>query len=159
VPRNIFENSTPSEGKRLTNSGNTYSGGTTVTAGTLIATVGGALGSGNISLTAGGVTLTLGTGATAQNYINDSASISIASGAAANLNYLLGTTDVVGGIVLGGVTQTMFGTYGSPASGANFQSAFFTGNGTLTLIPEPATCMLLGFGVLVCAQQFRKRKR
>ncbi len=34
----------------------------------------------------------------------------------------------------------------------------FLGMGTLTLIPEPATYMLLGFGVLVCAQQFRRKK-
>jgi fibronectin-binding autotransporter adhesin len=143
---------------RLTNTGNTYSGGTTVTAGILLATVGGALGSGNISLTGGGVTLTLGTGVAAQNYINDNAAISIVTGAVANLNYTLGSTDVVGSIVLNGVTQTMFGTYGSTTSGADFQSPFFAGNGTLTLIPEPATYMLLGFGILVCAQQFRRKK-
>ena len=27
-----------------------------------------------------------------------------------------------------------------------------------TPIPEPATYMLLGFGILVCAQQFRRKK-
>ena len=79
------------------------------------------------------------------------------SGAFANLNYT--GTDVVGGIVLNGVPQLVFGTYGSPASGADFQSADFLGMGTLTLIPEPATYMLLGFGVLVCAQQFRRKKK
>jgi len=29
----------------------------------------------------------------------------------------------------------------------------------LQTIPEPATYMLLGFGVLVCAQQFRKKRK
>jgi fibronectin-binding autotransporter adhesin len=141
---------------RLTNAGNTFSGGTTVSAGTLLATVGGALGTGNISLTASGVTLTLGTGVAAQDFINDSASISIVSGATANLNFT--GTDNVFGITLGGVAQTMFGTYGSAASGAMFQSTDFAGLGTLTLIPEPATYMLFGVGLLLCAQQFRKRR-
>jgi PEP-CTERM motif len=33
-----------------------------------------------------------------------------------------------------------------------------TGNIVATAIPEPATYMLMGFGILVCAQQFRRRK-
>ena len=152
-----FTNNGGANISRLTNITNSYAGGTTVTAGTLIANGDHTLGAGNVSLTASGVTLTLQNGVTS-DYIADTASISIVSGATANLNYLLGTTDVVGGIVLGGVPQLAFGTYGSPASGADFQSAFFLGNGTLTLIPEPATYMLLGFGVLVCAQRFRRKK-
>ncbi len=82
------------------------------------------LGAGNVSLTASGVTLTLQNGAT-NNYIADTASISIVTGAIANLNYP--GTDVVGGIVLNGVPQLAFGTYGSPASGADFQSALLSG--------------------------------
>jgi hypothetical protein len=33
-----------------------------------------------------------------------------------------------------------------------------TGVPIAVFIPEPATYMLLGFGVLVCAQQFRRKK-
>ena len=32
------------------------------------------------------------------------------------------------------------------------------GNIVATAVPEPATYMLLGFGVLLCAQQFRRKK-
>lgn len=141
------------------NSTNTYSGGTgiTVTGGTIIANTDGALGTGNVNLTATGVTLTLQNGAV-NNYIANSASISIVTGAVANLNFT-GASDLVSGITLGGVAQATPGTYGSATSGATFQSAFFSGTGTLTLIPEPATYMLFGLGVLVCAQQFLRRRK
>jgi hypothetical protein len=79
----------------------------------------------------------------------------------ANLNYALGQTDVVGGLVLGGVAQTTPGTYGSSASGALFQSdTFFAGTGTLTLIPEPSTwaMTIMGAGLLMSVQRFRRKK-
>ena len=128
-----------------------------MTAGTLTALKDNALGTGNISLTGGTVVLLLQGGAT-NNYIGDAASISIATGALANLNFT--GSDSVGGIVLNGVAQTTPGTYGSTSSGATFQSAFFSGTGTLTLgaaVPEPATWMLMGFGLLVGAQRFRRK--
>lgn len=135
---------------------NTFSGGTLINAGTLIGNADGALGTGNVSLTASGVTLTLQNGAL-NNYISDSASISIVSGAHANLSFT-GTSDAVGGIVLGGVTQTNLGTYGAVGSSATFQSAFFTGTGTLTLVPEPSTWAMLtsGIALLIGAQRFRR---
>lgn len=140
---------------RITNSANTYSGGTTLTAGTLLVTAGGALGTGNISITAG--TITLGTGGAVQNFVNDSATFSIASGATANLNYT--GTDTVGALVIGGVAQTAPGTYGSATSGADFQFAQFAGTGTFMVVPEPATYVLFGVGLLVCAQRFRRAKK
>jgi autotransporter-associated beta strand protein len=148
-------------GTTTLNIANTYSGGTIISGGTLIATVDGALGSGNVSLTGGTVTLTLQTGAT-NNYIADAASISIVSGGAiANLNY--SGTDTVAGITLGGVLQTTAGTYGSTSSGATFQdNNFFSGTGTLTLVPvpEPSTWMMLGVGavLLVGVQRFRRKR-
>jgi len=145
-------------GTTTLNIANTYSGGTTISGGTLIASADGALGTGNVSLTGGTVTLTLQSGAT-NNYIADTASISIVSGAVTNLNYALGQTDIVNGITLGGVVQTAQGTYGSSTSGATFQSAFFTGNGTLTLVPEPSTWMMIGVGAVLLAgvQRFRRK--
>jgi autotransporter-associated beta strand protein len=145
------------------NVANTYSGGTTVALGSaaLIANNDGALGTGNVDINAtGGVRLTLQGGLT-NNYISDNATLSLANGAQANLNYALGGTDVVGGLVLGGAAQLAPGTYGSAASGAMFQfDAFFTGTGTLTLIPEPSTWVMtiMGAGLLMSVQRFRRRK-
>lgn len=122
---------------------NTYTSGTSINAGTLVAAHDGALGSGNVSLTASGVTLTLRSGAT-NNYISDDSTISIVNSATANLNFT-GASDSVGGIVLNGVIQTAAGTYGSASSGATFQSAFFSGTGTLVLggTPTPTPLRLL----------------
>lgn len=138
---------------------NNYSGGTIINIGTVIANADGALGTGNVSLTATTVTLTLQTGAT-NNYISDNASISIVSGGAvANLNFT-GTSDLVGSIVLGGVTQTAAGTYGSLASTADFKSDFFTGDGMLVLIPEPSTWAMIcvGAALLGGAQRLRRKR-
>lgn len=136
---------------------NSYSGGTTINGGLLVAAHDGALGSGNISLTGSGVTLTLQGGAT-NDYIGDGASISIASGAVTNLNFT-GTSDTVGGITLNGVAQTTPGTYGASGSGANFQSAFFSGTGTLMLVPEGSTFIMIGVGAGLLALLQRARRK
>jgi autotransporter-associated beta strand protein len=140
----------------LTNS-NGYTGGTLINAGTLVGGHDGALGSGNVSLTASGVTLTLQTGVT-NNYIANNATISIVSGATANLNFT-GSSDIVGSIILNGVTESAPGTYGSTSSGATFQSAFFSGTGTLAIVPEPATWTLVGLGTgMLALVGFRRRR-
>lgn len=144
------------------NATNTHSGGTIVALGSggLIVNNDGGLGSGNVDINAtGGVRLTLQAGVT-NNYISDNATLSLVNGAQANLNYAMGQTDVVGGIVLNGVAQVNPGTYGSAASGAMFQSVFFTGTGTLTLIPEPSTwaMTIMGAGLLMTVQRFRRKK-
>lgn len=142
-------------GTTTLNMTNTYSGGTTISGGTLIATKDGALGSGNVSLTASGVTLTLQNGAT-NNYISDIASISIVTGATLNLNFS-GNADTVGNFVINGVAQAA-GTYNATTT-----PGLITGTGSIfnqaVAIPEPATYMLFGLGVLVCAQQFRRRRK
>jgi autotransporter-associated beta strand protein len=140
----------------LTNS-NTYTGGTLINAGTLVAGHDGALGTGNVSLIAAGVVLTLQNGVT-NNYIADNATISIVSGATANLNFT-GASDLVGGIVLNGFNETTPGTYGSATSGAMFESVFFSGTGTLLLVPEPSTWTMMGLGVAMLAVLMRFRRR
>jgi autotransporter-associated beta strand protein len=146
-------------GTTTLNIANTYSGGTTISGGTLVASFDGALGSGNVSLTAAGVVLTLQTGAV-NNYIADAASISIVTGAVTNLSFT-GASDTVGGLTLGGTAQTTPGTYGGVGSGADFESVFFSGTGTLNLVlvPEPSTWMMLGVGaaVLVGVQRLRRK--
>jgi predicted extracellular nuclease len=120
----------------LTLSGlNTYSGGTTIGSSRVIGNANGALGAGNVTVNTTGLGLTL-QGAF-NNLIADSATVNIATGASVALNQT-GGSDTIGGLVLGGVTQTTPGTYGSTASGAtNPNDTFFTGTGTLTLGGAP----------------------
>lgn len=139
----------------LNNGANTYSGGTSVNTagGTVIANADGALGSGNVSLTAASVTLTLQNGAV-NNYINNNASLSIVTGSTLNLNFT-GLADTVGNFFIDGVQQAV------GVHNATTDPGFIFGTGSinnLALVPEPATYMLLGFGVLLCAQQFRRKK-
>lgn len=137
----------------LSGAANSYSGGTIINNGTVVAKADGALGGGNVSLTAGGVTLTLQNGAT-QNYISDNASISMVTGSILNLNFT--GTDTVGNYIIDGVLQPA-GIYN-----ASNEPTLITGSGminNLALVPEPATYMLIGLGTLVCAQQFRRKKK
>jgi autotransporter-associated beta strand protein len=112
---------------------NTYTGATTINAGTLIAAHDGALGR-NVSLTASGVTLTLQNGAT-NNYIADAATLSIVSGSTVNLNFT-GTPDTIGFLIVDGVSQAP-GLFGSAASGAPNQLPQLTGTGELLVVPPP----------------------
>ena len=71
-----------------------------------------------------------------------------------------GVNEVVGGLVLGGVSQAP-GTYGSTASGAQFQNdEFFSGTGTVTVIsvPEPGTMALAGVAAVGLAGRFFRRR-
>ena len=90
---------------------NTYTGPTTVAAGTLKCDNMDALGSGDLSISTGG--------------------------AKVNLNYT--GTKTVASLTLGGVAQIVPGTYGSIASGADFQDDTYftsTGTGTVTIVPS-----------------------
>ena len=137
-------------GTLILGASNTYSGGTIISSGKLTANHDGALGTGNISLTSGTVTLTLQNGAT-NNYINDNASLSVITGSTVNLNFT-GTSDTVSQFIVNGVSQAA-GTYGA----GNFPE--LTGTGTITVIgvPEPATWMLMGIGLLIGAQRLRRK--
>jgi fibronectin-binding autotransporter adhesin len=140
---------------RFTNTGNSYEGGTLLSAGTLVANGDGTLGVGNVSLTAAGVTLTLQNGAI-NNYIADTANLSIVSGVTVNLNFT--GTDTIAGLLFNGSALAP-GIYGSSTSGAPNQLAEFAGTGTFTVVPEPATYVLFGVGLLMCAQRFRRAKK
>lgn len=114
----------------LTNA-NTYSGGTLVNSGTLIAAHDGALGSGNVSVSGSGV-LTLQNGAT-NDYIANAATLSIASSSTVNLIFT-GAPDTIASFVVDGVAQAP-GLYGSAASGAPNQLPELTGTGELLVAP------------------------
>lgn len=72
-----------------------------------------------------------------------------------------GGTNTIGGLSFdGGLTFADVGTYGAIGSGANFESAMFTGSGTLTVVPEPAEISLViaaGLGLLAFARRSRFR--
>ncbi len=137
---------------------NTYTGNTVISNGSVTASKDGALGGGNVSLTGGAVILTLQGGAS-NNYIADNRNLSIVTGSGTVLLNYSGN-DTINGLTINGVAQAA-GVYGAVGSGAANENAAFSGMGFITvttLIPEPATYMLIGLGALVCAQQFRRKK-
>jgi autotransporter-associated beta strand protein len=149
------ENSNLNLGSYILTNANTYSGGTVVNGGTLRAS---------------GAAATFGTGdvrvrnflnaraaidAGVANAIADSATLFLEGGGAAGtadigfMSLGAGIDEIVGSLVLGGVTQTQIGTYGSTASAATFQSdEFFSGTGVVSLVPEPTSLALVGIGAL-----------
>jgi fibronectin-binding autotransporter adhesin len=117
----------------LTNA-STYSGGTTVTTGTLVAGHAGALGVGDVTV-ASGAMLTMQNGAN-NDYVFDGASLSIASSATVNLNFT-GAPDIVGFLIIGGVSQPA-GLYGGPSSPAPHVLPQFTGTGEVLVVAPSA---------------------
>jgi autotransporter-associated beta strand protein len=118
----------------LSNATNSYTGGTTITAGTLVANADGSLDLHfqNTSPGAASVTLTLQGGAT-NNYIADTATLNIGfTNDTVNLAY--SGTDTIKALVINGVTQAN-GTWGSPTSGAMHTDPLFTGPGILNVNP------------------------
>ena len=137
------------------NVANTFSGGLTINAGTVIASADGALGTGNVSLTAGSITLTLQNGVS-QAYIASTATLSYVSGDTINLNYT--GTDTVTGLTVDGVAQGP-GTYGASAINPD---GVFTGTGTITVVvPEPTTVAMMAFGagLLFGMRRLRREQR
>jgi autotransporter-associated beta strand protein len=128
---------------------NTFTGGTTISSGTVIVSASGSLGTGSVSLTGGSVTLTL----SGASQIASSASLSYVNTDIINLNY--SGTDTISGLTVDGVAQAA-GVYG--AGFINPDNAFF-GTGTITVVPEPTTVamMALGAGLLMGVQRFRRK--
>jgi autotransporter-associated beta strand protein len=114
-------------GKLTLSAANTYSGGTTVSAGTLDASVNGALGSGNVTV-ASGATLELD----ASGAINSAAELILNPGAPhVFLNYS-GTNTIHAISLDGGATDGVAGVYGANG-GANNPGGVFTGTGFLNV--------------------------
>ncbi|MBV9657901.1 MAG: hypothetical protein JO295_07305 [Verrucomicrobia bacterium] len=131
---------------------NTFRGTTTVQSGPLVATHDGALGSGNVTLIGNSAQLTLQSGTT-NNYIADTATLSVKTGTTLLLNFA--GTDIVGSFVIDGASQPV-GVYTS----VNEPGLIF-GTGSITVVPEPATwtCILSGLLVLLCSGGIRRRCR
>ncbi len=145
---------------------NSYSGGTTVTAGTLrLSGPNVKLGIGDVFVLSNGL-LNITAGAGASNMdgtIADTATLDLTSSGPAVVKLGNSVNEVVGALKLGGVTQGN-GTYGSSTSGAMFvDDTYFNGNGIITVgaaVPEPSVfgLVLAGSGLLVGAQRFRRRR-
>ncbi len=102
---------------------NTYSGGTTLGAGTLKANGSGALGSNTVTVSAGTLVID------AADAMADTASLYLPSAAAKNIT--MNANDTVGKLFLGGVQQPN-GTYSSSGAGSAWMN---TGSGVLTVGP------------------------
>ncbi|HEY6071403.1 MAG TPA: autotransporter-associated beta strand repeat-containing protein, partial [Chthoniobacterales bacterium] len=139
-------------GSTTLNVANSYSGGTTISGGTLIASASGALGSGGVNLNAASVTLTL-SGGVNPDFINNSATLTIGfSSDVVNLNYT--GTEIVGGLIVLGVAQ-------GPGVYTSVQFSELAGLGSITVVPEPTTIAMTLFGasLLVGVQRFRRKVR
>jgi autotransporter-associated beta strand protein len=177
--------STPNHNEQLgvyyVQGNNTYSGGTELYGGKLV--VGDEfgsypnanLGTGNVTIYSGQAPFGTVVNGAARSYLEIDAGVTnaIANTATLALNggstpgvaddayaYLAsGVNEKVGGLVLGGVTQLVAGSYGSSTSGATFvNDEYFNGDGIITLafpgsgssltsgsaVPEPATAALAG---------------
>ncbi|CAM2949203.1 autotransporter-associated beta strand repeat-containing protein [Rariglobus hedericola] len=133
---------------------NTYSGATTVNAGTLATGSTGTFGGGNVSVAAGAA-LTFGNNAS----IGDLKALTFASTSSIALNFT-GAETV--GSVFNSVTATFLadGTYDATGLNNFFGVSAFSGTGSLTVsaIPEPATvAMLAGLAGLGLAATRRRR--
>ncbi|MDB5324902.1 MAG: uncharacterized protein JWM57_471 [Phycisphaerales bacterium] len=129
-------------GTGLFSAANAYAGGTTANLGTLsTGAAGGTFGTGNVAVAnVAGAILTLGNNAS----LGDSAVLTFGALSVVNLN---GTgTDTLGSITnsTSGLSLTTAGTYTAAQLNSYFGVSTFTGNETLTLVPEPAALVVIG---------------
>jgi hypothetical protein len=133
---------TISNGKTRITNHNTYEGGTIVDTGLtevghvdFVGTIfgnhdprDGDLGSGDVKVKSAG-TLRIQSSSAAIDVVRNSAAMNVDG----SVDLESGINDTIGGLVLGGVTQTASGTYGAPGSGAAHEDSHFTGSGFVNL--------------------------
>ena len=121
------------------NAASSYTGGTTITGGSLTVQADGGLGTGNVTVN-NGAALTLNSGAT-NGYLNSGASLLLNSTAKANLNFT-GSNTIAGLSFDGGATFQAGGTWGSTNSPAANQNSHFTGTGMLNVMVPTVTTIV-----------------
>ncbi len=151
-------------GKLILSGDNAYTGGTTLTLGSLVMSGAMAdLGAGDVTVEGTAVSFTIQSGVL--NAIADSALLSLNGGGTPGVAdagvAMLGenVNETVGDLLLGGVPQVP-GTYGSSQSNATFRNdEYFNGPGILTVVPEPSTVLALcgGLSGLLGLQRFRRK--
>jgi autotransporter-associated beta strand protein len=145
--QDVFGGQPSNHGTLIITGANTYEGGTDIIQGTFrLSGASATAGTGNVFVD--GVS-DRGNGILASgkldiqsdvlNGIADSAIVTLTGGTFGGQAILgAGVNELIGGLVLGGVTQTVAGTYGSTASGAMFQDdLFFQGTGVFTIPAAP----------------------
>lgn len=115
---------------------------------------------GNTTISAG--TLTLGSSAASATFLADTSSLYLTTGALLNLSFTSNSVlESITGLYIDGVQQ-LAGTWGAVGSGATFENALITGTGLLNVtasaVPEPATYATI-FGVLTLAGTVAYRRR
>jgi fibronectin-binding autotransporter adhesin len=129
---------------------NTFTGGTTISEGTLVAATAGSMGLGNVSLTSGLFT------SQSASAIADTATLLFTPSATPTVTLTYAGSDVVGAIT-NGTLSIGPGTYTTTQLNNFFGGGAFTGTGSLTIVPEPTSAALLGLG-LVSFCFVRKRR-
>jgi hypothetical protein len=143
---------------QLASNSNTFSGGTTVTAGKATTASTGNFGTGNVTVQNGAL-LTLGNSSSIANgatlfFNKDSTAGSI------SLNFVGFETLYTVSDTVGGTFLTTAGNYNAAALNSFFGTTVFTGTGSITsAIPEPSTYASLAglFGLALAAVRRRKR--
>ena len=120
-------------GTLILSNANSFTGGTLINAGTLVASNDGAVGTGNVNLNAASVQLTLQNG-TSNNYIDDTATLNIGF-TSDSVNLPFTGTDTIKALVINAAPQAT-GTWGSPTSGAMHTDPIFTGSGMLNVLSQ-----------------------
>lgn len=123
------------------------------------------LGAGTLTLTGmntymGDTSIYAGTLSINTTYLADGANVGIVSGGTFALDFV--GTDTVNALIVDGTPQAT-GTWGALGSGADHESALFTGTGLLNVtsaVPEPGTLMLvLGGGASMLLLARRRNRR
>lgn len=116
-------------GTLVLNGACTYTGATTVNTNSLVMGYGSSLASTNVIVSSGAMLVLNGT-----NILADTAQLTIATNGVVTLNNA--ENEMIRKLVINGVEQPRTGTYGSLASRASIQSAYFAGTGLIEFAPS-----------------------